>query len=364
MYPRLSFFGLGRVWFHYARLLKKFYPDFSPFLLVDVDRCAIRRAKELFPDSHCCLRDDPTFNKYLHLTDLGLILTPSGDHYSTSKFLLEKGISVLSEKPSTLIPQQTLDLSDIAKRNNLFYGCVFQNRNNSAVRFAKTILNSGRLGRILNCDINLFWSRDQEYYDDGWHGTWGMDGGVISQQAIHHLDTARYLCGEVASVVGIGTKFANHLEADDSFKAILQFQSGAFGSLFATTALARKDLEASITITGRNGQICIGGVCLNKIESLYLSDDSETYFDSSSCNEVVENGYGNGHVAILEALLNLNHSQQLFDYSEYLMNHAIWPKPSDFSKTIQLVSSLYASWECETWVNLQSGKISSRLGIV
>ena len=154
------------------------------------------------------------------------------------------------------------------------------------------------------------------------------------------------LVDEVASVIGIGTKFANHLEADDSFKRYYNFNL-VLSVPFCYYSFAHEDLEASIT--GRNGQICIGGVCLNMIESLYLGD-SETYFDSSSCNEVVENGYGNGHVAILEALLNLSHSQQLLDYSEYLMNHAIWPKPSDFLKPFSCIL-LYASWECETWVN-------------
>ena len=41
------------------------------------------------------------------------------------------------------------------------------------------------------------WCREQEYYEDGWHGTWKMDGGVVSQQAIHHLDALQWLSVEL-----------------------------------------------------------------------------------------------------------------------------------------------------------------------
>lgn len=362
MHPNLSFFGLGRAWLHYAKILKRYFPDFSPHLLVDINEASILRAREIFPESHCCHRDDYRLQEYLSSTDLGVVLTPSGDHYSSSRFLIDNGINVLCEKPSTLIPKQTLELQALAERNKLFYECVYQNRLNRAILFAKQIIDSGKIGSILNCDVNLLWSRSQDYYNDGWHGTWRMDGGVISQQAIHHIDAARFLCGEVSTVCGSGKNFANVLEAEDSFKAILQFQSGAFGSIFATTALANKDLQASITITGTNGQVAIGGICLNRIERLCFNDNSYDTYDLSQYEENVENGYGNGHKYILEILLRPDMAKSR-DYTSYLFQQSIASKPSDSYKTIELVSALYSSWEDKKWVNVRPGKISSKLGI-
>ena len=41
----------------------------------------------------------------------------------------------------------------------------------------------------------------QEYYDnDAWRGTWMQDGGVIANQAIHHIDMLQWFFGDVESV--------------------------------------------------------------------------------------------------------------------------------------------------------------------
>ena len=54
--------------------------------------------------------------------------------------------------------------------------------------------------------VRLRWCRFQDYYNDGWHGTWSQDGGVTNQQAIHHVDALTWICGEVESVCAISAK--------------------------------------------------------------------------------------------------------------------------------------------------------------
>ena len=56
--------------------------------------------------------------------------------------------------------------------------------------------------------------RFQEYYEDEWHGTWLNDGGVINQQAIHHVDATTYLVGGVKSLVSYGSNLSNKLQAE------------------------------------------------------------------------------------------------------------------------------------------------------
>ena len=41
---------------------------------------------------------------------------------------------------------------------------------------------------MVKASVSLLWCRYQNYYNDDWHGTWKMDGGVINQQAIHYID--------------------------------------------------------------------------------------------------------------------------------------------------------------------------------
>ena len=117
--------------------------------------------------------------------DLVLILTPSGFHYKHTKLVLSKGVNVLCEKPM-FESYECKQLIKLSKEKKVFYGVVFQNRLNNAIQFLKKKLET-KIGKIIFCNVRLIWSRDNTY-SDGWHGTWKMDGGVLNQQLIHHLD--------------------------------------------------------------------------------------------------------------------------------------------------------------------------------
>ena len=98
----------------------------------------------------------------------------------------------------------------------------------------------------------------------------GMENGqwmevFLNQQAIHHIDALNYLLGPVKSVSSFYTNRINVLEAEDTLVAILKLESGALATFEATTAARPKDLEASLTITGENGEVEVGGIALNKI---------------------------------------------------------------------------------------------------
>ena len=105
----------------------------------------------------------------------------------------------------------------------------------------------------MSVSLSLRWCRLQEYYDDGWHGTWAQDGGVTNQQAIHHVDAWTWICGEVNSVSAISATRANKLQAEDTLVAAVELENGGLATLELTTAARPKDIEASVTITGTNG---------------------------------------------------------------------------------------------------------------
>ena len=61
---------------------------------------------------------------------------------------------------------------------------VKQNRLNPTMQLLKQAVDEGRFGRIFMVNINVFWSRSQEYYDSAdWRGTWEFDGGAFMNQA-------------------------------------------------------------------------------------------------------------------------------------------------------------------------------------
>ena len=98
-----------------------------------------------------------------------------------------------------MIPKNALILDKIANNNKVICSVVFQNRFNNSIRFLKELIE--KIGKIVSVSLSLLWCRYQNYYNDGWHGTWINDGGVINQQAIHHLDVIRYLFGPIKKFV-------------------------------------------------------------------------------------------------------------------------------------------------------------------
>ena len=49
--------------------------------------------------------------------------------------------------------------------------------------------------------VRVRWCRPQSYYDaDAWRGTWAMDGGVLTNQASHHVDLLEWMLGDVEDV--------------------------------------------------------------------------------------------------------------------------------------------------------------------
>lgn len=303
---KVAFVGLGRVFQHYATHWTSILSNTSSSVFVaalcDPKEQARTAAKTLFPNATLYFSVDEMIEN--EKIDVAFVLTPSGDHYYTSVKLLNSNIHTITEKPPALLVDHYDRLVSIALRRNLYYGAVFQNRLNPAVKYIKSILKPSSIGRELVADISLMWSRSQAYYSDDWHGTWLNDGGVICQQAIHHIDTAIYLLGPLESVVSHATCLAHNLEAEDTHIALLKFRSGVLATLKATTALGPKDHYASFSVFGSSGYVLIDGVALNQVNSA-ITVSGKIPEDVCKQHSIdVPNGYGLSHIDFISQTLN------------------------------------------------------------
>jgi predicted dehydrogenase len=128
-------------------------------------------------------------------------------------------------------------------------------------------LESGRFGKLVLGTVRVRWCRRQEYYDqDSWRGTWALDGGVLSNQASHHVDLLEWMMGDVDSVFASTITALAKIEAEDTAVVCLRFRNGALGIIEATTATRPKDLEGSISILGERGTVEIGGFAVNEMK--------------------------------------------------------------------------------------------------
>jgi len=348
---RIVAIGCGRVAQHYKKMFDS--GVVSNWNLVGF--CDILSDRSEYFANHFHARSYKSFESMLEneKPDLVLILTPSGLHYQHTKIAFNYNCNVLCEKPITMLPSHAEELKKIAFEKNLMYGTAFQNRLNPAIIALEKAIKEDRFGKIITATIRLRWCRYQDYYEDGWHGTWAQDGGVINQQAIHHVDAINWLLGPIESVNATITNRLNNLEAEDTLVAIMKFESGALGTIEATTAARPEDFEASLSVVGEKGMVLVGGIALNKIETWeFIEPNLEDELVPEKFSQEVETGYGISHGPLLQSVIDALQINKI----DTLVS------PDEAVNTARVVHALYKSDEDQCWVKLEDKPISKRLG--
>jgi UDP-N-acetyl-2-amino-2-deoxyglucuronate dehydrogenase len=238
--------------------------------------------------------------------DVVVVLTESGNHAKNVVALAPYGKHIIVEKPMALLLEDADNMIEACAK----YGCklfvIKQNRFNVPVVKTRAALDEGRFGRLTIGTVRVRWCRPQSYYDqDRWRGTWAMDGGVLTNQASHHVDLLQWMMGDVESVVAKSSRVLARIEAEDTAAAVLKFKSGALGVIEATTAARPTDLEGSISLLGEGGTVEIGGFAVNKMKIWNFaqsSPDDDEVLAKYSVNP--PNVYGFGHQAYYEDVVH------------------------------------------------------------
>jgi predicted dehydrogenase len=283
------------------------------------------------------------------------VLTPSGLHPRHVIACAKAGKHVVVEKPMALRLQDADDMIRACDEAGVKLFIVKQNRFNVPVVKAREALDAGRFGKLILGTVRVRWCRDQAYYDqDEWRGTWAYDGGVLSNQASHHVDMLEWFFGDVVSVHARAITALARIETEDTAVATLKFKSGALGIIEATTAARPTDLEGSLSILGERGMVEIAGFAVNQIRHWRFVD--ETPADK----EVIEkfsvnppNVYGFGHQAYYQHVVDCLVHQR-----------AALVDGLEGRKSLELITALYESIETGQEVSLHFAPKLSRLGMV
>lgn len=236
--------------------------------------------------------------------DLVTICTPSGLHAEQVVATARRGRNVMTEKPMATRWQDGLRMVKACDDAGVWLFVVKQNRHNSTLQRVKQAIRSGRFGRIYMVQVNVFWTRPQEYYDGAvWRGTWEFDGGALMNQASHYVDLLDWLIGPVASVQAMTATMARVIEVEDTAVLNIRWRSGTLGSMAVTMLTYPKNLEGSITIIGENGTVRVGGVAVNEIEHWEFADSDEQDATVTEASYSTDSVYGLGHPLYYENVI-------------------------------------------------------------
>jgi predicted dehydrogenase len=204
--------GVGSLGQHHARV----YTQLPGVQLVGVADASLARAQEVGKRLHC-----PSTDRYADLldqADLVSVAVPTFAHHEVAKACLEKGLSVLLEKPMTRTLAEADELIALARARGAVLQIGHIERFNEAVQALKALPGPFRFIEIHR--LGPFSQRN-------------MDIGVVLDLMIHDLDIILDLAGSpVTRVDAIGVKVLT--EHEDIANVRLHLANGCVANVTAS----------------------------------------------------------------------------------------------------------------------------------
>lgn len=238
--------------------------------------------------------------------DIVILSTPSGLHPQQTIEIAASGRHVMTEKPMATRWHDGQRMVKACDDANIRLFVVKQNRRNPTLQLLKSTVEKGRFGRIYIVNLNVFWTRPQEYYDSAkWRGTWEFDGGAFMNQASHYVDLLDWLIGPIESLQAYTATLARNIEVEDTGVLSIKWRSGALGSMNVTMLTYPQNLEGSITIIGEKGTVRIGGLAVNEIQHWKFEDADEDDEKIKQTSYETTSVYGFGHPLYLDNVIKV-----------------------------------------------------------
>ncbi len=290
---RMALVGCGRISVNHIGAMEKHADQMELVDVCDIDPSALQAAV-----SRTGAKGHSKLSDMLKSTtaDIVVLTTPSGLHSEQAIEIARSGRHVMTEKPMATRWHDGLRMVKACDDAGVRLFVVKQNRRNATLQLLKQAVEQKRFGRIYMVNINVFWTRPQDYYDSAkWRGTWEFDGGAFMNQASHYVDLLDWLIGPIESMQAYTSTLARDIEVEDTGVLSIRWRSGALGSMNVTMLTYPRNLEGSITILGERGTVRIGGVAVNEIQHWEFEEKRPEDQQISSANYETTSVYGFGH---------------------------------------------------------------------
>ncbi len=207
------------------------------------------------------------------------ICTPSGTHAALAEEALNDKKHVVIEKPLDVELTRARRLGAAATRaanHGVVSSVISQHRFDAGSALVHDAISAGRFGQLTSAVATVAWWRSDEYYASaGWRGTWAQDGGgALMNQGVHTVDLLLWFMGRPVNIQAQALRAAHHeIEVEDTVVATLTFESGAVGTLHATTA-AFPGGRTRVSVHGTQGGAEVENDRLRRLHVDGVSDDA------------------------------------------------------------------------------------------
>jgi predicted dehydrogenase len=326
--------GCGRIAKRHAEIIKNIA---SLSAVCDIIETKAKDFSENFGSKYYLSIDELLKNE--PSVDVISVCTPNSLHAEHTIKSLEAGKHVLCEKPMAISVSDCKTMMIEADKSGKDLFIVKQNRFNPPVAALKQVIDEGRLGKIINVELNCFWNRNNLYYKQSdWKGKKSLDGGTLYTQFSHFIDLLYWLVGDLKKANALGKNYIHPglIEFEDTGVAILEFENGAMGTINYTVNSHDKNMEGSITVFGEKGTVKIGGQYLNVLE--YQSIENYEIKGLPESRPANDYGFYQGSMS--------NHEKVYENVIDVLTRGGtIAASAFDGMKTVEIIEKIYQSMD-------------------
>lgn len=160
------------------------------------------------------------------------LCTPPALHASQARACMERGLTVLCEKPPTLSLAELDDLAELESAGTGRFAGVVQHRFGSGAHKLRSLVAGARLGPPTTAVCNTLWFRPDEYFAVPWRGKWEIEGGGPTMgHGIHQMDLMLSILGPWRRVTAVAARLARPTDTEDVSAAVVTFDNGAVATV-------------------------------------------------------------------------------------------------------------------------------------
>ncbi len=161
-----------------------------------------------------------------------IVTTPNDTHRELLVAALRAGKGAYTDKPIAHTLEDAVAISEAVAATGSVFAVGHSARRLSGCRQMKRWLQDGRLGEPSVASANFSNERGLELTTKTWrYFADKSPGGAMIQLGVHHADSLQYLLGPVRSVSAHARRLFTRAEVPDVVTAILEFESGAMGTI-------------------------------------------------------------------------------------------------------------------------------------
>ena len=210
---------------------------------------------------------------------------PNDAHAEPCIEAAKAGKHILCEKPLARTAKEAASMLEAVTKAGVKHAVAFNYRFVPAIRQAKELILSGKLGQIYHYRAVYLQEWIMPHY--GTPHIWRLDKSVAGSGALgdlgaHIIDLGRFLVGEPRRVSASTQTFIKErpgpdgklkkVDVDDAFVAIVEFENGAIGSVEATRYAGGRKNYNCFEVNGEKGSLRFNLERMNELEVFWVGE--------------------------------------------------------------------------------------------